>query len=188
MVCVSAYQISIFFKKYRLPLVSGLIIAGLFSGQYIFNLIPSISIDSLFFLNDFSLAFIAFAAGSELYLKEIKNRITSIKWYSLSNIFITFLVGFLLIFILLSIMPIFENISFTIKVSIALLTGTVFVARSPASATAVVNELKSKGPFTSTAMGIVCVSDLELLYCFQLFFHLLSLLIQVHFIYLVYYI
>lgn len=186
-VCVSAYQISIFFKKYRLPLVSGLIIAGLFSGQYIFNLIPSISIDSLFFLNDFSLAFIAFAAGSELYLKEIKNRITSIKWYSLSNIFITFLVGFLLIFILLSIMPIFENISFTIKVSIALLTGTVFVARSPASATAVVNELKSKGPFTSTAMGIVCVSDFGVVILFSIIFsfvksidsgsfHILSLL------------
>ena len=43
--------------------------------------------------------------------------------------------------------PYFEDVSPTIKFYISLLSASIFVARSPASAIAVINDLKAKGKF-----------------------------------------
>jgi Trk K+ transport system NAD-binding subunit len=45
------------------------------------------------------------------------------------------------------------------KIAVSLLAGTIFVARSPASAIAVMHEMKAKGPFTQTAIGVTVLKD-----------------------------
>jgi Trk K+ transport system NAD-binding subunit len=45
------------------------------------------------------------------------------------------------------------------KVAIASLFGVVFIARSPASAIAVVNEMRAKGPFVQTVLGVTVLID-----------------------------
>jgi Trk K+ transport system NAD-binding subunit/Kef-type K+ transport system membrane component KefB len=52
-----------------------------------------------------------------------------------------------------------NNQNLVSKVSISILTGAIFVARSPASAIAIINELRAKGPFTQTVMGVTVVKD-----------------------------
>jgi Kef-type K+ transport system membrane component KefB len=51
-------------------------------------------------------------------------------------------------------------------VGVALLCATIMVARSPASAIAVVKELRARGPFTKGFLGITVVCDVVVLVLF----------------------
>ncbi|MEQ8423195.1 MAG: cation:proton antiporter, partial [Cyclobacteriaceae bacterium] len=78
-VAVASFQIAGYLKRINLPLITGLIITGIVAGSSILNFIPSDDLVKLRFLNDIALAIIAFSAGSELYLKELRSRLSSIK-------------------------------------------------------------------------------------------------------------
>ncbi|MEL6558399.1 MAG: cation:proton antiporter, partial [Bacteroidota bacterium] len=157
-----------FFQKIRLPLITGFIITGIVAGPYVLKLIPEISKEQLNFINEISLAFIAFAAGSELYLKELRSRIDSIKWNTFGQLVITFVFGGLGVYLLADFIPYMRDLSVGSKIAVSMLTGTIFVARSPASAIAVVNELRAKGPFTQTVMGVTVVKDFLVIILFAI--------------------
>ena len=70
-VCISSFYLSSQLKKVSLPLVTGLIIVGVFIGPSVLGLISNAVIKEIEFMFDLSLGFIAFAAGSELFFKEI---------------------------------------------------------------------------------------------------------------------
>lgn len=167
-VAIAAKEISGLFQKIRLPLITGFIITGILAGPYVLGLIPAISKEQLNFINEISLAFIAFAAGSELYLKELRSRINSIKWNTFGQLVITFVFGGLGVYLLSDFIPYMKDFSTGSKIAVSMLTGTIFVARSPASAIAVVNELRAKGPFTQTVMGVTVVKDFLVIILFAI--------------------
>ena len=143
-------------------------------GPSFLSLISNEVIQEIEFVFDLSLGFIAFAAGSELFFKEIKGTFNSIKWNTLSSILTTFTVGFILVFLTFNTLEYFENIQLDIKIYLSLLCASIFVARSPASAIAVINELRAKGKFTSTSMGVLCLSDFGVILLFAIIFSLIK--------------
>ena len=158
-VAIASSQISKLFIKIHLPIITGLLFIGILSGPYLINLIPTESIPKLSFINDIALAFIAFAAGAELYLNELRNRFTSIKWNTFGQLSSTFLLSAVAVFLVSEMVPYMKDLSLITRISVSLLTGAVFVARSPASAIAIINELRAKGPFTQTVMGVTVITD-----------------------------
>ena len=52
--------------------------------------------------------------------------------------------------------------------AISLLTGTILVARSPSAAIAIINELKAKGPFTQTVLGVTVLMDIVVITLFAI--------------------
>lgn len=171
-IALSANHISKFFAKIKFPLITGLLLAGILAGSDGFGLIPSENTKHLNFLNEISLAFIAFAAGSELYLKEIRGQFKSILWNTLGQLVITFLLGVLGVFLASEYIPFMVDMNFAEKMSIGILMATIFVARSPSSAIAVINELRAKGPFTKTAIGVTVVKDVLVIVLFAVCFAL----------------
>lgn len=158
-VAVAAKQIAGFFQKLKLPFITGLLVIGLFSGPFIFKLLPKGSGHSLQFINDISLAFIAFAAAAELYLKELRSRFKSIKWMTFGQLVITFVFSSVAIYFLSGHINFMRDMNVANKIAVSILMATIFVARSPASAIAVINEMRAKGPFVQTAMGVTVVKD-----------------------------
>ena len=132
---MAARQLAGFFGRFKLPLITGLLIIGILCGPFVFGLIPEESRDKLNFINEISLALIAFAASSELYLKELRSRLNSIKWITFGQLIITFSISSIVVFFLADYIPFTSDLPLLSKVAVALLAGTVFVARSPASAT-----------------------------------------------------
>ncbi len=171
-IALSANHISKFFAKIKFPLITGLLLAGIFAGPFAFKLIPVENAKSLNFLNEISLAFIAFAAGSELYLKEIRGQFKSILWNTLGQLVITFGLGVLGVFLASDYIPFMADMSFEGKMAVAILMATIFVARSPSSAIAVINELRAKGPFTQTSIGVTVVKDVLVIILFAVCFAL----------------
>ena len=171
-IALSANHISKFFAKIKFPLITGLLLAGILAGSDGFGLISSENTEHLNFLNEISLAFIAFAAGSELYLKEIRSQFKSILWNTLGQLVITFGLGVLGVFLASEYIPFMVDMNFAQKMSIGILMATIFVARSPSSAIAVINELRAKGPFTKTAIGVTVVKDVLVIVLFAICFAL----------------
>lgn len=167
-VSMAAAQIAGYFRKIKLPLITGLLITGILTGPFILNLIPTSSINHLGFVNDIALAYIAFAASAELYLREMRSRIQSIKWMTLSQLLFTFLLSGIAIYLLSSLIPFMAEMPTIFKIGISSLFAAIFTARSPASAIAVVSEMRAKGPFVQTAIGVTVLIDVFVILLFSL--------------------
>ncbi len=165
---MASKQIGQYFRKFKLPLITGFLFAGIIAGPYVLKLIPAGSIGKLRFIDEFSLAFIAFAAGSELYLKELKSRFKSIKWVTIGLILFTFTFGSLAVFFLAKYIPFMKDMPFYSQIAVSLLAGAILVARSPSSAIAVIKELRAVGPFTQTALGVTVIMDVGVIVIFAL--------------------
>jgi Trk K+ transport system NAD-binding subunit/Kef-type K+ transport system membrane component KefB len=177
-IAVASGQIGKVFKKIHLPLITGFLILGLIAGPEVLGLLNREAISGLRFINDIALAFIALAVGSELYIKELRSRLFSIKWMTFSQLFITFILGSTAMFLLSDIIPFMKSLPLNARISVALLAGTIFVARSPASAIAIVNEMRARGPFTQTALGVTVVKDFIVIILFSVIFTLSKSLIK----------
>ena len=167
-IAVAANQIAGFFQKAKLPFITGLLVIGLFSGPFIFKLLPKEAGSGLQFINDISLAFIAFAAAAELYLKELRGQMKSIKWMTFGQLAVTFIGSSVLIYFLSGQIEFMRDMNNGSKVAVAIMMATIFVARSPASAIAVINEMRAKGPFVQMAMGVTVIKDFLVIILFAI--------------------
>lgn len=169
-VAVAANQISKLFLRIRLPMITGLLVIGIIAGPDILGLISTEAVSNLGFINDIALAFIAFAVGSELYIAEMRSRFKSIAWMTVSQMVVTFFLSSLGVYFLSGMIPFMQGMQTDDRIAVSILIGTIFIARSPASAIAVVNELRARGPFTQTALGVTVVKDFLVVMLFALTF------------------
>ncbi len=169
-VATAANRISKYFPQIKLPIITGLLFIGILSGPFLLDFIPKKSIPKLQFINEISLAFIAFAAGSELYLKELKGRMKSIKWMTFGQLFFTFGLSIAGVLFFSNRIAFLAELDWSLRFAIAILIGTIFVTRSPASAIAVINEMRAKGPYTQTAIGVTVIKDVLVIILFTICF------------------
>jgi Kef-type K+ transport system membrane component KefB/Trk K+ transport system NAD-binding subunit len=177
-IAISSNKIAQAFQKINLPLITGMIFTGILAGPYILGLIPKTAKADLHFINETALAFIAFAAGAELYLNELRSRFKSIKWNTFGQLMVTFVLGTVLVFFASGYIPYMADLGAIAQLSIAMITATIFVARSPASAIAVINELRARGPFVQTVMGVTVVKDFLVIILFSICFSLAQSMIN----------
>ncbi|NQV78426.1 MAG: cation:proton antiporter [Lutibacter sp.] len=167
-VAIAANEIAKVFQKIKFPLITGLIITGIIAGSSVLNFITPKALSELNFLNEMALAIIAFSAGSELYLNELRSRINSIKWMTIGQLAITFVMSSVVIYFVANQIPFMAIMPSTHKIAVAVLFATIFVARSPSSAIAVINEMRANGPFTKTVMGVTVVKDVLVIILFAI--------------------
>ena len=140
-------------------------------------MIKSDSVEKLNFINETSLAFIAFAAGAHLYVKELRSRYKSITWMTVGQLVVTFILSTILILLISDFIPFIKDIGFNLRFSVALLISTIFVASSPSSTIAVISEMRAKGPFTQTVMGVTVIKDVLVIVLFALTFSIAKTLL-----------
>ena len=167
LIALASKQIGQIFTRFKLPLISGFLFAGIIAGPFIFDFISVEATERLRFVDELSLAFIAFVAGSELYLKELRSRFKSIKLVSIGIVISTFMLGSLTVFALSDFIPFMQRLPVASRIAIAILAGAILVARSPSSAVAIIKELRAKGPFTQTVMGVTVVMDVLVIILFS---------------------
>ena len=168
LVALAAKQIGDFFYRLKLPLISGFLLTGMIAGPYVLKLIPIRSIEAFGFVDEISLAFIAFAAGNELYVRQLRSRFKSIRCVTLGLVLTTFTLGSVAFFLLSEFIPFTKAMPPLHRVAVSILVGAILVARSPSSAIAVVNELRAKGPFTKTALGVTVIMDVVVIVVFSI--------------------
>lgn len=156
---ISSKKMSVFFKKINLPGITGMLFTGILVGPYVLEFISHEEVIKLEFLNEVSLSFIAFYAGTELYLKEIKDKLKTIVVEITASLVAIFVVGSLAFFFLADFIPFMQDMGTAEKMAVAILGGTIFITRSPSSALAVMKELRAKGHFTKTSISVTVIVD-----------------------------
>jgi len=177
-VAIAANQIAKVFQKIKFPLITGFIITGIVAGSSLLNFITAEALDNLKFLNEIALSIIAFSAGAELYLDDLRSRLKSIKWMTIGQLVITFVLSSVIIFFIANQIPFMKNMDVASKIAVSILFGTIFVARSPSSAIAVINEMRANGPFTKTVMGVTVLKDVLVIILFAISFSVSKALIN----------
>lgn len=133
---------------FKLPNVSGYIVAGLLIGPSLFNLVQSSEVQSLNIINDMALGAIAFSVGSEFLIKEMAKLGKSVMIITVAEVIGAIALVFFVTFVIFK-----QSFEFSIVIA------SMSAATAPAGIIMVIRELKAKGPLVKTILPIVAIDD-----------------------------
>lgn len=151
-----------------LPRISGYLITGIIFGPYsdfIFQtsyleIFSNTAVNDLRLLNGLAIGLIAITAGGEIKLKDLKEGLETISLIVLFKILLVSVPIAILIVAVSSYLPIFQNVSFQIILSISLLLGVLMIATSPAATIAVMNETNDRSKLSKYVLNTAVVKDI----------------------------
>lgn len=133
---------------FKLPSVSGYIVAGLLMGPSFIDLISTQDLSSLGFITDIALAAIAFSIGNEFLWSDMKKVGKNAMILTVFEVIGALLLVFLAMYYLF-------NQSFEFSLVIA----SMSAATAPAGIVMVIRELKANGPLVRTILPVVALDD-----------------------------
>jgi len=163
---LAAYLVGDILARFRIPKISGYILAGILFGPSVLVYIPAATVADLKLIDDLALTFIAFAAGGEMRLAELRPRARSIGFIVAAQVVVVFLAVFAFVIAAGSLLPYVTPGNSTQLVVVAAILGTFALARSPSSAIAIISECRARGPFTETTLGVTVAMDLLVILVF----------------------
>lgn len=143
------------FQKLRIPQVVGYIVIGIIIGVSGFVLLGKDTVAALNPISTASLSLIGFLVGAELKIDVIKKY---------GKQFVGILIGesitpFFVVGVLTGSVTYLFTKSMTHSLSFGLILGAICAATAPAATTDVLKEYRTKGPLTTTILGIVAMDD-----------------------------
>ena len=159
LIALAALNIGDVFARWRLPLITGFLVTGVLAGPSVLGMIPAEALPKLRIVDQMALAFIGFAAGGELHLRELRRHFRTVALTTAGLVLCTFAGGTIAAAFLFKSIPAIANLGDAGRWAVAGLAGAILVARSPSSAIAIVRELRARGPFTRTALGVTVIMD-----------------------------
>ena len=143
------------FQKFKIPQVVGYIVIGIIIGASGFKVLGDNLISALNPISTIALSLIGFLVGTELKIAVIKKYGKQFVGILIGETTVPFLV--VCIFTGTASYLITKNVPYA--VSIGLLLGAICTATAPAATTDVLKEFRTKGPLTTTTLGIVAMDD-----------------------------
>lgn len=135
-------------KFFKLPNVSGYLVAGLFLGPSFIKLINSSDIKSFSTISELALAVIAFSIGNEFVIKDMLKLGKNIFFITLAEVFGAILLVFSVMFYIF-------NQPFEFSIVIA----SMSAATAPAATLLVIKQYKAKGALTNIILPVVALDD-----------------------------
>ncbi|MCQ2982475.1 MAG: cation:proton antiporter [Treponemataceae bacterium] len=143
------------FQKLKIPQVVGYIVIGILIGQSGFQVMSAGVIASLNPVSEIALSLIGFLIGGELKLSVIKKYGKQFTGILLFEAIVPFFVVSIVVF----------SVSYAItkefntSLALGLILGSISSATAPAATTDVLRENRTRGPLTTTVLGIVAMDD-----------------------------
>ncbi|MFW6140373.1 MAG: cation:proton antiporter [Acidobacteriota bacterium] len=166
LILLASYCFGFLLEKIGLPRIVGYILAGLFMGPFFLNLYTLQEVNSLAFINKLALAFIAFCAGGELRITNIRKVLKSILFFIPGITIFVFSITTTIVFFLSSNMHFMSDFSVPVRLAVSAIFGTIAVACSPSSAIAIISETKAKGRYTDTVLSVIVAMDVLIIILF----------------------
>jgi len=155
-------------QRIKLPQVTGYMITGVIAGPHLAGVFSGELVSRLSVINEVTLVLIAFAAGGELKLPELKNRWREIAGVlTIQTVFIVAASLALVLTVGSSILPL-KGYSVFQLTAVGLVLGTLTSANSPSVAIAVISEMKARGRLTNLIMGVTVPKDVVVIVLFAL--------------------
>jgi Kef-type K+ transport system membrane component KefB/nucleotide-binding universal stress UspA family protein len=148
-------------QRFRLPSVTGYILAGVLLGPSGFNLINSHSIGSnLDHFTNIALVLISFGIGEHVELKKLRRYLHTVAVISVCEAMGAFTFVFGAVFCTMHFAGIsVDGWQLQNYIALSLLLAAVGLATAPAATLLVLRELKASGPFTTSLLAIVAIDN-----------------------------
>lgn len=165
---LAGFLLGSLFPKLHLPKLTGYIIAGILFGPYFLNFLSESSITGLKLIDTLALNIIAFIAGGELKLKHIAEHKKSLTYTIIAQIFIIIIGVSLTVYLISPYIPFLAEQEKEVILAAGLLFGTIAVAKSPATAIAVISETRAKGEMTNMLITVTVAIDVLIIILFSM--------------------
>lgn len=134
-------------QKIRIPRVTVLILCGVLIGPSVLDLLPPASEHWHMVVSEIALLMVGFLLGGKLSLAAMRDYGSQVLWISVFEV-----LGVAAV--------VFAGLMLAgVRLELALLVAGIAPASAPAAITNVVEELRAKGRFTDTLLGIVAIDD-----------------------------
>ncbi|MFC1744201.1 monovalent cation:proton antiporter family protein [Candidatus Riflebacteria bacterium] len=167
LIALASKDIGNFFRHIGLPLITGFLFTGVLAGPYVLGLLQKSTPGALHFIDSISLAFIALIAGSELHIREFKKNFIVILAVITGVILVVFHFGVFALVNIKPYIPFFADLPQADTLAIAIVAASILLAISPSAGIAVIKELRAKGRFTLTAIGVTILMDTVVIIIFS---------------------
>jgi Kef-type K+ transport system membrane component KefB len=157
------YYLAKLLDGFRLPTITGYIVAGILSGPFVLNLLSPDIVTSLRLFDDLALSIIALIAGGEMRLRVIRARGRAFAAVIAGQTVFAFAAAISVVSILGGRMGDLPVGDWHGALAVALLFGLVIMARSPATTIGVITESRARGPVTEVLIGVTVLLDVVVL-------------------------
>ncbi len=156
-------------KRFRMPQITGFILAGIVCGPYVLKMLTAGEVQDLQLLDGLALSLIALTAGGEMEIPKLKREMRAISSLVLFQTVI--IIGGFIIFGLVGsfFFPFFAGKTALEILAMTLLLGTLATATSPSTTIAVMTETRAKGRYTDILLSTAVVKDFVVIIFFALF-------------------
>ena len=141
----------------KVPEITGYIIAGVFLGPSILNVLNVEALSSFDVITNFVLGIIAYQIGTELWMPKVRKSGKSIVTITSVQAIATALIVFAVIYLIDG------------RLWLALTLSAIATATAPAPIMVIVKKLRAKGPVTNTVIPVVGIDDMFGVIIFGLF-------------------
>ncbi|HEY6784856.1 MAG TPA: cation:proton antiporter [Gemmatimonadales bacterium] len=151
-------------SRWKLPRLTGYIAIGFIFGPAWLGFVRADEVHTLEFIADAAVALIAFSAGSELIVGELRAQARRLARLAVGGIGLSFVVVTGVILALSPWFPLARHQPIGNVVAIAVVLGTCAAAFSPAATIAIMDETGARGPFARGILNLTVIGDVILMF------------------------
>ncbi len=155
-------------NRLGLSRVTGYIVVGLVIGPSALGFLTDVEVDALRPFNRLAIALIALTAGGELNLRRLRGSFRSLLAITFVQTATILVLVFAVVISLRSHLPFTVGRSWNAVLAIAIVFAAIAVASSPAVAIAVITDTRSKGPVSTTVLGVTVLKDVLVIVLFAI--------------------
>jgi len=165
---LAAYAAGELVARFKQPKIIGYLIAGVLAGPTVLGTVTAAAALRLSPVSDLAIALIAFLAGAELDLDEVKARGKQLVRLTVIELGLGILTLFALALALKQWIPFLAGADMQRTILFALLFALIAVMHSPAIVMAILTETRAKGPAARATLAVVLLSEVVVVLLFSL--------------------
>jgi Kef-type K+ transport system membrane component KefB len=164
---LGAYSVGELATTIKLPKIVGYLAAGLAVGPAALNFVSTPVMNQLTPVSELAIALIAFLAGAELQLDEVRKRGVLLVKMMTAELSVAFVGIATVIAVLHRFLPFLAGAPWTEILGFSILFASVAVVHSPAVTMALLSESGAKGVVARTTLGVVLLADVAVVLSFS---------------------
>jgi len=164
---LAAYSVGELVTVVGLPKIVGYMLAGVLFGPPALGYVSRPALEELTPVSNLAIALIAFLAGAELQIAEIRERGVAILKLMSAELLLSFVGVAVTIALLRSQLPVLATAPPAEVIAFSLLVAAVAVVHSPAATIALLTETRANGPVARYTLGVVLVMDIAVVLIFS---------------------
>ncbi len=165
---LGAYSVGELVKPFGIPKIVGYLVAGTVFGPAALGYVSTPVLAELNPVSNLAVALIAFLAGAELQMSEIKERGAAILKMVSVELVLSFVAVTAVMVVLRSQLPFMALAPLPEAMAFAMLFAAVAVVHSPAVTMALLTETRANGPVARYTLGVVLVMDVAVVMIFSM--------------------